>query len=323
MKQKIRIERVTWEEAEKDLRGLREAVFINEQHVPVALEWDGHDTEAVHVLALDADAQAIGTGRLLQADDSGHIGRMAVLPPWRHQGVGTALLGALVSIAQSLGLKRVELDAQTQALGFYEAQGFSTFGDIFMDAGILHQRMQMSLPAADSGAQRADLSKQRLGESRDVIYLQSREDNRDAALSLVQQGHRSLHLFTHDLDAALYDTADFIEAVKQLAISSTRAKVFILLKDPSAAIVRGHRIVELARRISSHVFIHRAADEDQDRVDSFMVVDEVGVLRRPHGARYDGTAEFNNPGEARLLLKSFNDAWERSVPEAELRRLHI
>ena len=33
--------------------------------------------------------------------------------------------------------------------------------------------------------------------------------------------------------------------------------------------------------------------------------------------------EFNNPAEARLLLKTFNEAWERSQPEPELRRLHL
>ncbi len=323
MKQRIRIERVSWEAAGKDLRALRETIFINEQHVPEELEWDGRDSDCAHVLAFDQQNQPIGTGRLLPDGGVGHIGRMAVLSPWRHQGVGTALLSALVSIAQTLRLEKVELDAQTQALGFYEQQGFSTFGKIFMDAGILHQRMQMPLPETDARVQGLDLSNQRLGESRDIIYLHSRDDNRDAALSLVQQGCRSLHLFTHDLDPALYNTAAFIEAVKQLAIDNTRSKVFILLKDPSAAIIRGHRIVELARRISSHIFIHRAADEDQDRIDSFMVVDEVGILRRPHGMRFDGTAEFNNPGEARLLLKYFNDAWERSVPESELRRLHI
>jgi len=322
MKKRIRIERVSWQSAEKELRALREAIFINEQQVPEELEWDGLDDSCAHVLAFDEQNRPIGTGRLLP---DGHIGRMAVLPPWRHQGVGSALLSALIAIAQKMHLAGVELDAQTQALGFYQQQGFYTVGEVFMDAGILHQRMQkmLSEPATAEPESTLDLSAQILGESRDILYLKSRGDNRDVALSLVRQGHRSLHLFTHNLDPAMYDTREFIEAVKQLAIHSPHSKVYILLKDPTTAITRGHRIVELARRISSHVFIHRTAEEDQDRIDSFMVVDEVGILRRAHGARFEGTAEFNNPGEARQLLKSFNDIWERSVPEAELRRLHI
>ena len=54
-----------------------------------------------------------------------------------------------------------------------------------------------------------------------------------------------------------------------------------------------------------------------------MIVDDVGIIRRAHNDRFEGLAEFNNPGEARLLLKRFNDAWERSQPEPELRRLHL
>ncbi len=322
MKKTIRIERVSWQSAESDLRALREAIFINEQQVPEELEWDGRDDGSTHVLAFDEQNHPIGTGRLLP---DGHIGRMAVLAPWRRQGVGSALLTALIAVAQKMRLPSVELDAQTQALGFYQRHGFQPVGDVFMDAGILHQRMQRilsdSAPTATETA--LDLSAQKLGESRDILYLRTRADNREVALRLVQQAHRSLHLFTHNLDPVLYDTREFVEAVKQLAIQSPHSKVYILLKDPSTAVTRGHRIVELARRISSHVFIHRVAEEDQDRIDSFMVVDEVGILRRAHGARFEGTAEFNNPGEARQLLKSFNDAWERSVPEAELRRLHI
>ncbi len=322
MKQVIRIERVSWQSAETQLRALREAVFINEQQVPEELEWDGLDANCTHVLAYDQQDCPIGTGRLLT---DGHIGRMAVLPAWRNQGIGGALLKALTAIAQKMRLDSVKLDAQMQAVGFYEQHGFSTFGEVFMDAGILHQHMQRPLHKGDTSEQNPapDLSTQRLGEGHDIIYLQSRDDIRETTLRLVQQGERTLHLFTHDLDPSLYNTAKFIEAVKQLAINNARSKVYILLKDPSAAIIRGHRIVELARRISSHVFIHRAADEDQDRIDSFMVIDEIGIMRRAHGTRFDGTAEFNNPAEARLLLKFFNEAWERSSPEAELRRLHI
>jgi hypothetical protein len=54
-----------------------------------------------------------------------------------------------------------------------------------------------------------------------------------------------------------------------------------------------------------------------------MIVDEVGLIRRAHNDRFEGAAEFNNPGESRLLIKTFNELWERSQPEPELRRLHL
>lgn len=125
------------------IRAVREQVFIQEQHVPVALEWDGLDDEAIHVVALDKHNQVIGTARILQ---DGHIGRMAVLPVWRHQGVGSAMLQELLMIARQRKLPKVYLHAQTSATGFYERHGFHVLGEEFMDAGIPHRHMERHLP---------------------------------------------------------------------------------------------------------------------------------------------------------------------------------
>lgn len=136
---------VTWQAAKEPLRGVRSAVFIQEQNVPQALEWDGEDARAIHVLACDAQGQAIGTARLLLHDDLAHIGRMAVLKPWRRQGVGTALLACLLAEAQRRGATSAFLNAQTYAAPFYMRAGFTREGEEFLDAGIPHYRMTRAL----------------------------------------------------------------------------------------------------------------------------------------------------------------------------------
>lgn len=319
-KKPFTVQRVTWKDAEADLRILREFVFIKEQNVPPELEWDGEDENAVHVIARDEKNRAIGTARMT-AD--GHIGRMAVLRAWRNRGVGSEMLTALITIARARQLPRVKLDAQTQAIEFYLKHGFAVQGEIFMDAGIPHQHMTRSLPPLDVHININDLPKQVLGETRGYIDLKGLEDNKQSAIHMAKQGKRSLNLFTPNLDPRVFDNDEFIEAVKQVALDNPRSKVNILIINPHEVVSHGHRIVELARRISSHVFIHRADDEDTDRVDTFMVVDNVGIIRRAHNDRFEGLAEFNNPGEARLLAKEFAEMWERSQPEPELRRLHL
>lgn len=316
----FRIQRVNWQDAEADLRVLREFVFINEQKVPPKLEWDGEDEKAVHLLARDNKGRGIGTARMT-AD--GHIGRMAVLRAWRHRGVGTTLLTALITIARARQLPRVKLDAQVQAVDFYRRLDFEPQGEIFMDANIPHQHMTRALPPLDVHINIHDLPKQVLGKTRGYIDLKGLEDNKQAAIHMVKQGKRSLNLFTPNLDPRVFNNDDFIDAVKKVALDNPRSRVNILILDPSEVVSRGHRIVELARKISSHVFIHRADEEDQNHVDTFMIVDDIGIIRRAHNDRFEGLAEFNNPAEARLLLKTFNDAWERSQPEPELRRLHL
>jgi predicted GNAT family N-acyltransferase len=135
------IEHAHWPADRDALRQVRETVFVREQGVPLALEWDEHDAEALHLLARDQQGEPIGTGRLL-AD--GHIGRMAVLKPWRGRGVGGALLVALMDAARQRGLKRIALNAQCSAVGFYNHFGFAAEGPVFEDAGIPHRHMQLS-----------------------------------------------------------------------------------------------------------------------------------------------------------------------------------
>ncbi|MEN8167793.1 MAG: GNAT family N-acetyltransferase [Pseudomonadota bacterium] len=127
-----------WDKDQLLLKQVRKEVFIEEQEVPLELEWDGEDAAARHLIALDAEQRPIGTARLLP---SGQIGRMAVIKTWRSQGVGTALLKQLLMEAKSSGYPEPFLNAQLSALPFYAQQGFYPEGEIFQEAGIPHQRM--------------------------------------------------------------------------------------------------------------------------------------------------------------------------------------
>lgn len=119
------IRTVSWQQAEQALRPLREQVFIREQQVPEALEWDGEDSAALHLLAEDARGRPIGTARLLV---DGHIGRVAVLAPWRGRGVGRALMQRMLQEAWARGHREVFLDAQLTALDFYAPTRLSRRG---------------------------------------------------------------------------------------------------------------------------------------------------------------------------------------------------
>ena len=133
---------VTWHDAEPLLRAVREAVFIREQGVTAELEWDGLDEDSHHILALSYAGQAIGCGRILS---NAHIGRIAVLQEWRGKKVGTALLEGLLIYASNRHYHGVDLDAQVQALPFYQRFGFVAEGEVFMDANIPHRKMRMQL----------------------------------------------------------------------------------------------------------------------------------------------------------------------------------
>lgn len=133
---------VSWNHEAPALRAIRTTVFIQEQQVPEALEWDELDAVSVHALALDAAGQPVGTARLLP---DGHIGRMAVLKPWRGQGFGAALLQVLLEELRQRQQKKAMLNAQTYAVPFYQKFGFNVCSEEFMDAGIPHVKMELLL----------------------------------------------------------------------------------------------------------------------------------------------------------------------------------
>jgi predicted GNAT family N-acyltransferase len=137
-----RVERVTWAAGGDALAWLREQVFVVEQGVPAALEWDGLDPDCIHLLVRDGQGRPAGCARITP---DGQIGRMAVLPELRGRGIGRALLMAAVRIAREARMPRVYLHAQTHARAFYGRHGFVAMGPVFMEAGIAHVTMELAL----------------------------------------------------------------------------------------------------------------------------------------------------------------------------------
>jgi len=135
----LEIHLLDWPAAQADAKPIRFTVFVDEQRVPAEIELDEHDADCVHALAY-VDGRAVGTGRLLP---DGHIGRMAVLKSARGQGIGKALLRALVEAARRRGDREVLLSSQVHAVGFYRAEGFEPEGPVYEEAGIPHQAMRL------------------------------------------------------------------------------------------------------------------------------------------------------------------------------------
>jgi predicted GNAT family N-acyltransferase len=123
---------------------IRHAVFVEEQDVPVDLEVDGRDDEAVHLVAV-RDGTVVGTCRLLAHGATVHLGRLAVAVSARRQGIAGLLIEAAEAWARAHGARRLALSAQTYASGLYEAAGYAVVGEPYMEAGIEHVDMELEL----------------------------------------------------------------------------------------------------------------------------------------------------------------------------------
>jgi predicted GNAT family N-acyltransferase len=125
---------------------IRRTVFVAEQGVTEALEIDGRDGDAEHLLAL-LDGELVGTLRLrlLEHGRVAKIERVAVLAPARGRRVGHALMQSAVERAIALDAHEARLHAQTYVTGFYQALGFVAFGEEFEEDGIPHVAMRLDL----------------------------------------------------------------------------------------------------------------------------------------------------------------------------------
>ena len=135
----------------RDLRDLdaaftvREKVFVAEQGVPADLECDAHDRLPTtrHYLAWSPNGQPAGAARWRPTDHGVKLERFAVLPAFRNQQIGEALLRKVLADVrvETPDAAQVYLHAQLRAVSLYERAGFQKMGKVFEEAGIQHYKM--------------------------------------------------------------------------------------------------------------------------------------------------------------------------------------
>ncbi len=314
------IREAIWPQDRALLQQVREPVFVDEQGVPLEMEWDDDDIMAYHLLALDSAQRPIGTARLL---GNGQIGRMAVLPAWRKRGVGAALLSRLMERAEATGQQRLFLHAQSEAEGFYAKAGFSAVGKVFYEADIPHRKMVMQSEADETQEQTVDLDLPQLGESNDLFHLHNEDEHLIHAAGMLRQARRDLALFSYNLDPLVFDQPAFLEAFKALALRSRFSRLRILLQDNALVLRRGHRLVELVQRLPSMIEIRRPGEDFLDYPENFLLIDDCGYLHRKTAESYIGIACYHNRHRVNRLQALFDNAWESGTPDRELAVLHL
>ena len=320
---RIRIRKYSWQLAPGDLRDIRQREFIEEQQVPPELEWDATDEIADHYLAVNADNQPVAVARLFSTlEETGHIGRMAVLPAWRGQGVGEALLHHLIRDAGGR-FRELRLSAQQHAIAFYQRSGFHVCSGVYDDAGIPHVDMRClmaELIARDPGQRHCPAI---LGNDRDAWLFSSEQPMTQLLDSLTAQASQRLWLYDRVLDHDTYDRPQFRELLSALARRNRLSEIRLLIHDDKPLVKRRHQIVELMKRLPSRMEL-RLVHGDYPATDQpFMLVDREGVLYRHDFFKPEGFASFADGGRVKLLAENFLRMWETGRPSLELRDLPL
>ncbi|WP_416235598.1 GNAT family N-acetyltransferase [Paenibacillus sp. SGZ-1009] len=119
---------------------IRQRVFVDEQGVALADEFDAYDRldgACTHMLVY-YNGQPAGTGRWRLVDGTAKLERICLLPEFRKYGLGSFLINGLEQQAREQGLRHFQLHGQSQAAPFYEKLGYRIFSVPFMEDGIEH-----------------------------------------------------------------------------------------------------------------------------------------------------------------------------------------
>ena len=141
------------------VQSVRRRVFVQEQGVPEADEWDAADAadrrgRTVHHLLAVVDGVPVGAARWRAAPAgspgaapaepaSAKLERFAVVPEARGQGVGRLLVARALADARAAGFGRFVLHAQTYVAGLYAGFGFRPQGPTFVEDGLEHVKMTL------------------------------------------------------------------------------------------------------------------------------------------------------------------------------------
>ena len=158
-----------------------------------------------------------------------------------------------------------------------------------------------------------------LGQEAALQRFNTPQQTRPHALALIQQARRSLCLFSPDLEAWLYNHSSMQEAFSGFLLRQRQSQLRILLQDSGRAVREGHRLLALVRKLSSHAQIRRCHPDYPAPEGAFLLADDQGLLLRPQADDHSGHAHYRDPARVRQLQRQFDQSWDTSISDPDLR----
>lgn len=312
---------VSWSMGGKLIRAVRKPVFQAELGLDESFIEDELDPDLIH-FHCQLGQQTIGAIRM---DLEGQVSRLCVDSSHRHQGVGTALLEAVVAKGQRYELKDLKITANQEMARFLEQSGFlmADDGDTYarsLDDVEVYKREKTNLAGA---AYDAENTEYQLGETGGFLLLRREDEFRRVIAAMCGQAVQSIQIMSPLLDHKIFDSTDLYEICSRLARKNKYTRIEILLYDPHRVIKNGHALVDIARRLPSSIGIRVVHPELRSSNHEYVLVDEAGLIYRQDFEQYEGYANFKDVTEANRLRRQFRAAWESGLLDPNLRQLKI
>ena len=123
----------------------RSEVFLLKQNI-ICQDLDGIDYNAMHFFIWDND-RVIGYARAFYTESNSYTVKIGRVLSLQHgKGIGTKVMqGAISYIADNMKCKRIILNSQKHAKGFYEKLGFRAVTSEFLEERVIHITMELRI----------------------------------------------------------------------------------------------------------------------------------------------------------------------------------
>jgi len=165
-----------------------------------------------------------------------------------------------------------------------------------------------------------DLNTYLLGETDDALVCVGEADNQAVTQAMLAQTDRHVDIFSRYLEPNIYDTPTCFALFEAIALRSRHARIRILLLHSQTVAHQGHSLLTLGKRLSSYVQFRKPAEQYMSLQEAFLIADDIGTIHRPYPDSLKTLVNFNDVQTAHKLSTLFNQIWEESMPDPELRQ---
>ncbi|MFT6288747.1 MAG: hypothetical protein ACJA09_003511 [Alcanivorax sp.] len=145
----------------------------------------------------------------------------------------------------------------------------------------------------------------------------------ELAVKLALTASRHICILSPSLDHTVFDRRELIDALSALASRGRESLIRILVSDSRPIVQRGHRILELSRRLPSSVKLQKMAEHPNWRGETIIMRDGSGVLYKPRDSNEKGFFEPDSRASTQRHVDLFNELWRYSAPDIEFRSLSL
>ena len=134
----------TWQQA--GAYYVRIQAMAKKHHISLRQEFDEHDTPETRYIVITEDEFPIATARMYPLDDKCMmVGRVVVLPEYRHLGIGTMVVSECEYWAEELGFSKTVVESRDNKVAFYDQLGYEVCGEPVQGDTFCCVRMQKDL----------------------------------------------------------------------------------------------------------------------------------------------------------------------------------